>query len=41
MSKKLAQFFADKFSKTSGSFKIKLEVLTFESESESLSKKSD
>ena len=30
MSKQLAQFFADEFSKTPGSFKIKLEVLTFE-----------
>ena len=42
MSKKLAQFFTDESDKTSsGTFKIKLEALTFESESESLSKESD
>src|SRR5204863_8594430 len=37
MSKQLAQFFVNEFSKTSDSFKIKLEALTFESEPESLS----
>ena len=36
-SKQLAQFFASESDKTSDSFKIKLEALTFESESESLS----
>ena len=41
-SKKLTQFFADEFDKTSsGSFKIKLEALMFKSESELLSKESD
>ena len=41
-SKKLTQFFAGEFSKTSsGSFKIKLEALTFKSEPGLLSKESD
>ena len=41
MSKKLAQFFVNKSDKILSSFKIKLEVLMFESESELLSKESD
>ena len=41
MPKKLVQFFADESSKTPGSFKIKLEALMFESESELLSNESD
>src|SRR5204863_6809350 len=40
-SKKLMQFFADESDKISGSFKIKLEVLMFESESELLSNQSE
>src|SRR6266480_1853556 len=41
MSKKLVQFFVSEFSKTSGSFKIKLEALMFKSKSESLSNEPD
>ena len=40
MSKKLAQFFASESSKTPGSSKIKLEVLTFKSRSGLLSNES-
>ena len=40
MSKKLVQFFVSEFSKTSDSFKIKLEALMFELRSESLSNES-
>src|SRR5436189_3461082 len=39
-SKKLVQFFVSEFSKTSDSFKIKLEALMFELESRSLSNES-
>ena len=42
LSKKLTQFFVSEFDKTSSnSFKIKLEALTFEIRSESLSNESD
>ena len=40
MLKKLTQFFINEFNKISDSFKIKLEVLMFEFESESLSNES-
>ena len=41
ISKKLVQFFANESGKTSDSFKIKLEVFMFKSESELLFKESD
>src|SRR5438045_1789561 len=41
MSKKMVQFFASEFSKTSNSFKIKLEALMFKFRSELLFNESD